>query len=227
MSGARAADVVVAVPVKDLGDAKQRLVPVLDADERRALAAAMLEDVLDALAGAPGVEAWVVTRDTEVMGIAGRHGVRCLTEAANRGHTEAVATAQREALARGAGRFVTVPGDVPCVTAAEVGALAAALGDGPGAAFVPSLSGFGTNGALLAPPDAMPLKFGEPSFDNHLLAARARGLRCVVLQLPGLGLDVDAPDDLALLLAAETPTRSAALLRARGVPARLAAARGA
>jgi 2-phospho-L-lactate guanylyltransferase len=222
MSGARP-DVIVAVPVKDLVDAKQRLVPFLHPDERRALAAAMLEDVLDALAPAPVTETWVVTRDAAVLAVAERHGVRCLTEAANRGHTEAVATAQREAQAKGARRFMTIPGDVPCLTAAEVGALAGALGDEPGVAFVPSRSGFGTNGVLLAPPDAMPLKFGEPSFDNHLLAARARGLRCMTLRLPGLGLDVDAPDDLAQLLAAGGPTRSAALLRTWDVPARLAA----
>ena len=38
------------VPVKDLRDAKQRLADVLDADERRALFRAMLEDVLAVLA---------------------------------------------------------------------------------------------------------------------------------------------------------------------------------
>src|SRR5206468_6228888 len=79
----------------------------------------------------------------------------------------------------------------------------------------------------LAPPDAMPLTFGEPSFDNHLAAARARGLQPRVLALPGLGLDVDAPDDLAALLAAPGATVSARLvaswraggrLRAAGVP---------
>lgn len=219
--------VVVAVPVKDLVEAKQRLVPFLSPGERRALAAAMLEDVLDALAAARVGETWVVTRDATVLALAGRRGVHCLTEPVNRGHTEAVAVAQREALARGVGRFLTVPGDVPCLTVAEVAALADALGGAPGVAFVPSRSGFGTNGALLAPPDAMPLKFGEPSFDNHLLTARARGWRPVVLRLPGLGLDVDAPDDLGVVLTTAGATRSAGLLRAWDVPARLAAYAGA
>ena len=217
-----AAELVVAVPVKDLVDAKQRLAPTLDPDERRALAAAMLDDVLDALAAAAVGEVWIVTRDAEVRALAARRALRAVSEAVNRGHTEAVAAAQRAAIARGARRFMTVPGDVPGVTAAEVRALAAAVDDGPGVAFVPSLSGFGTNGALLVPPDVMPLKFGEPSFDNHLVAARARGLDPVILRLPGLGLDVDAPEDLALVLARSGATRSAALLRARDVPARLA-----
>jgi 2-phospho-L-lactate guanylyltransferase (CobY/MobA/RfbA family) len=43
----------------------------------------------------------------------------------------------------------------------------------------------------------MPLTFGEPSFEKHLATARAHGLEPRVLALPGLGLDVDAPSDLA------------------------------
>ena len=40
---------IVAIPVKDLVNAKQRLVPLLAADERRALAARVLE-IADTLA---------------------------------------------------------------------------------------------------------------------------------------------------------------------------------
>jgi 2-phospho-L-lactate guanylyltransferase (CobY/MobA/RfbA family) len=58
----------------------------------------------------------------------------------------------------------------------------------------------------------MPLTFGEPSFANHLAAARAAGLSPRVLELPGIGLDVDAPDDLAALLERGPHTRSARLL---------------
>ena len=214
--------VFVAVPVKDLVNAKQRLVAALPAEERRALAAAMLEDVLDALAAVPELDVVVITRDADALALARRHGARGLQESANRGHTEAVAFAQREAVAAGARRFLTIPGDVPCATAAEVTALCAPPPlPPPDVAFVPSLSGFGTNAALLTPPDAMPLKFGEPSFDNHLDAARARGLSPRILRLPGIGLDVDAPEDLPLLFTRGASTRSAALLRRLGVPARL------
>jgi 2-phospho-L-lactate guanylyltransferase len=213
--------IVVAVPVKDLVNAKQRLMPLLSPAERGDLARAMLEDVLDALLAAQLGEVLVVTRDPSVETLARRQGAATLTENVNRGHTEAVAHAQRAALARGARRFLTIPGDVPCVTPGELLALSDALGEAPGAAFVPSLSGFGTNAALLEPPDAMSLKFGEPSFDNHLLAARAAGLRPLALRLPGIGLDIDAPEDLALLLERGPSTRSARLLASLNVPARL------
>ena len=47
--------VIAAVPVKDLVNAKQRLVPALSPAERRELARAMLGDVLEALVAAlPG-----------------------------------------------------------------------------------------------------------------------------------------------------------------------------
>lgn len=212
---------VVAVPVKDLVNAKQRLIPLLSPSERGALARAMLEDVLDALVSVRLGEILVVTRDPAVEALARRRGAGTLGEHANRGHTEAVADAQLAALARGARRFLTIPGDVPCVTPGELLALTDALGEAPGAVFVPSLSGFGTNAVLLEPPDAMPLKFGEPSFDNHLVAARAAGLLPLVRRLPGLGLDIDAPEDLARLLERGPSTRSARLLASLDVPARL------
>jgi len=212
---------VVAVPVKDLVNAKQRLIPLLSPSERGDLARAMLEDVLDTLVASRLGEVLVVTRDPSVEALAKRQGAGTLSEDANRGHTEAVAHAQRAALARGARRFLTIPGDVPCVTAGELHELADALRETPGVAFVPSLSGFGTNAALLEPPGAMSLKFGEPSFDNHLVAARAAGLRPLVRRLPGIGLDIDAPEDLALLLERGPSTRSARLLASLDVPARL------
>lgn len=214
--------IIVAIPVKDLVNAKQRLIPFLSASERSDLARTMLEDVLDALARAEIGPVLVVTRDPAVEALARAHGADTLGEEANRGHTEAVAHAQRAALARRARRFLTIPGDVPCVTPDELRAFAAEPIEPPGAVFVPSLSGFGTNGALLEPPDAMALKFGEPSFDNHLLAARTAGLRPHVRRLPGLGLDIDAPEDLALLLERGPSTRSAALLASLDVPGRLA-----
>ena len=117
MSRERSVNTFAAIPVKDLVNAKQRLIPVLTGAERHALVHAMLEDVLQALTVALPGSVWVVTTDVEIMDLARRHGASCLVESANRGHTEAVALAQQEARARGAARFLTIPGDDPCVTA--------------------------------------------------------------------------------------------------------------
>jgi len=216
--------IVAAVPVKDLVNAKQRLVPLLDPGERRELARAMLTDVLTALGAAALERVWVVTREPVVAALARALGAEPLAEDDNRGHTAAVARAQAEAARLGASVFVTLPGDVPCVTAAEIRALADAASGVRAAAFTPSRSGLGTNGVALRPPDVMRLRFGEPSFDDHLAAARALGLAPRVLAQPGLALDIDAADDLAALLERGAGTHAHRLLDAWGVRDRLAAA---
>lgn len=218
--------IVCAVPVKDLVNAKQRLTRALAPDERMALARAMLRDVLRAL-GRAGLDAvWVVTRDDEVSGIVRALGAKVLGEPENRGHTAAVALAQAHAARADARVFLTLPGDVPLVTAQEIRALADAAAAPTSAVFAPSRSGLGTNGVALAPPTAMPLEFGEPSFDNHLAAARERGLTLRVLALPGLAVDIDGPDDLAILLAEGAESESGRLLARWNVGARLAARAG-
>jgi 2-phospho-L-lactate guanylyltransferase len=205
--------IVAAVPVKDLVNAKQRLRTALDPTQRRRLAGAMLADVLGALVAARLDAVWVVTRDPEVRAMAREAGADVLAEVDNRGHTAAVALAQAEAARRRVRVFLTVPGDVPCATPGEVAALvAAAAAPPPVAVFVSSRSGRGTNGVALNPADAMPLTFGEPSFDDHLVAARGRGLALRVLELRGLGLDVDDPEDLRALLAEGGATESGRLL---------------
>ncbi len=203
--------IVAAVPIKDLSDAKQRLASILTLAERDQLARAMLRDVLRALAAAELDRVWVVTREPAVAAIARGLGAEPVIEAENRGHTAAVALAQAEAARRGARVFLTVPGDVPRVTAEELRQLAGAAGEGA-PAFVPSRSGLGTNGVALAPPDAMALTFGEPSFAQHLETARKCGLAPHILELPGLGLDIDAPEDLTALLAEDSTTETARLL---------------
>ena len=213
---------VAALPVKDLANAKERLIPLLSPAERQTLARAMLEDVLNALRLAPLDQILVVTRDPEVMELARGFTASILEEEANLGHTEAVALAQHHAAANGADRFLTIPGDVPLVTAKEIAMICRAAPSAPGALFVPSRSGLGTNGALLTPPEIMPLKFGEPSFQNHLAAARARGIEPVLLPLAGLGLDIDDPEDLRALIEHGEPSRAGRVLQDLGLAGRLA-----
>lgn len=204
------------VPAKDFGTAKQRLARALPPDARSALAQAMLEDVLAAL-GAAGLDRiLVVTPDPGAAALAERYGATVLAEPESEGHTAAVARGLAACRELGATVMLTVPGDVPCATADEVRAILAACGRPPAAVFVPSRSGLGTNAACLAPPDALPLRFGEPSFADHLAAARARGIEPVVLPLPGVGLDIDGPEDLEGLLARGRETGAARALRSSG-----------
>ena len=66
--------------------------------------------------------------------------------------------------------------------------------------------------------------FGPDSCARHLTAARSRGIPASVLQRSGIGLDVDEPGDLALLLqqpGLPATGRTAALLRGGGLGARI------
>ncbi|HZS34768.1 MAG TPA: coenzyme F420-0:L-glutamate ligase [Methylomirabilota bacterium] len=216
---------VTVVPAKELGAAKQRLGDAVPAPARAALARAMLEDVLAALTASPVDRIIVVTPDADVADVAARWGADVLREPASEGHTAAVARGVRACRELGATVMLTVPGDLPCLTAAEVARILDACPPAPGAVFVASRSGAGTNAACLAPPDAMPLRFGEPSFEAHLAVARAHGLEPVVLALPGAALDVDRPEDLELLRTLGPDTRAAAVLRAASTPPAARAAR--
>ena len=206
-------DIHAVVPVKDLGNAKQRLAGVLDQPARTALFRTMLEDVLDALSGARSLAGIVlVTRDEEAIALAGRYRAECLVEPENRGHTAAVEFAARALGERGAGALLQVPGDIPRVTPEEVEALIAAHAAAPSVTIAPSRNYRGSNAVVCSPPDVFPFRFGDDSFHPHLAAARAIGIEPTVVERPGIGLDIDTPDDLEAFLDSPSSTRTYRLL---------------
>jgi 2-phospho-L-lactate/phosphoenolpyruvate guanylyltransferase len=210
------------VPVKDLQHAKQRLAGALDAAERRALFAAMLEDVLGALAASDGLAGiLVVSRDPQAQGVALRYGARVLVEPANRGHT-AASTLGAATLAReGAAGMVQLPADLPLLTPADVEAVLQAHAAAPAITLAPSRDRRGSNAVACSPPDLLPLRFGDDSFHPHLERARALGIAPQIVERPGLALDVDAPADLRAFLAAPSATRAYAYLMRSGLAERL------
>jgi 2-phospho-L-lactate guanylyltransferase len=205
---------VAVVPFKDLDAAKERLSGRLDTRARRTLVLAMLDDVLGALSRATGLSGvLVVTREPEVVKRAVRFGAEVLEEPANEGHTAAVRRAVQELERRSAAAMLCVSGDLPALSPAEVAAMLRALGPPPSVVLAPSRDGRGTNAVAVAPPGALPLRFGEPSFPNHLAHARELGLRTEVLELAGTALDLDTPDDLDFFLRTSSDTATYRWLR--------------
>jgi 2-phospho-L-lactate guanylyltransferase len=185
------------VPVKDTSAAKQRLAAAVPAALRQALMLAMLEDVLAALAEAPGLAGrLLVTTDPMAQRLASRYRADWLTDGAADGHTGAVAAAARHLAINGAAGMLTVPGDIPLVTAGEITQLLAAHLPVPSFTIAPSHDEQGSNAILVSSPEAVPLRFGDNSFFPHLAAAEAHGIRPTVLHLPGIALDIDNPADL-------------------------------
>ena len=182
-----------AVPVKEFAGAKQRLAALLTAQQRQALAAAMLEDVLAALVEAPLAGIMVNTLEPVATELARRYGARVVTDGARDGHTGAVAAMARILAEEGREAMLTVPGDIPRVTAAEIAAVIEARRPAPSLTIVPAHDERGSNAVLCSPPLVMPLRFGDDSFVPHLAAARAIGIEPTILKLPGIGLDIDQP----------------------------------
>ncbi len=201
------------VPVKELTRAKRRLADALDPAGRRALSLAMLGDVLDALAATAALDGVaLVSRDAAALGLAERRGLRVIEETGE-GLNAAVAQAARVLSDAACATMLVVPADVPLASPDEVGTLLGAHPPGPALSLVPDRGGTGTNAFACSPPEAVPPRFGRDSLARHRRAAGRRGLACQVLELPGLGLDLDTAEDLDALLRRPGSTRAQAVLR--------------
>ncbi len=192
---------VAVLPVKRFGDAKQRLDVALAPPARRALAEAMLSDVLTALDDARLVDGVVVvTSEERAADLARAYGAEAIGDPAQPGHSAAAAFGVAWAVRAGARRALLVPGDCPALEPADVDGLLEAR-DG-GVTVVPDRHGTGTNALLLAPPGAIAPSFGPGSRARHEAAASAARLPCVVAEPRSLVLDVDTAEDLHALRAA-------------------------
>jgi 2-phospho-L-lactate guanylyltransferase len=204
------------VPVKSMGNAKQRLSDVFNQPHRTRLAEAMLRDVLTAASGvASRLDVFLVTGDASAQSLAGEFGFQVIEDRRNEGESSAIEMATAWCQERGYDTTVVIPGDIPLVTSAELEAVLDAA-PGEGAVFVPAYDRRGSNCVLRRPGNVIPLRFGNDSFLPHCEAMRQTGKTLVILELPGIGLDIDQPQELDLLLQREGNTHSQGLLRAWG-----------
>jgi 2-phospho-L-lactate/phosphoenolpyruvate guanylyltransferase len=220
---ARRGRTIAVLPVKRFGAAKQRLDNGLSEGTRRALAEAMVTDVLIALRRAKLVdEVLVVSGETMAVALAaGYDAAAVVDDPDDAGHSAAAERGIQAALDRGATRVLLVPGDCPALDPAEVDQL---LEDAEGVAppdvvIVPDRHGSGTNALLLTPPDAIHPAFGPCSRERHERLAQEAGATVAAIDVPTLGLDVDTVDDLAALRVALEDVRGGAS-HTRGLLAR-------
>jgi 2-phospho-L-lactate guanylyltransferase len=122
--------------------------------------------------------------------------------------------------------MMTMPGDIPRLSSAEIVATLAAHRAAPAFTIVPAHDDLGSNTIVCSPPDAVPLRFGEDSFYPHLDASRKRGIDPLAVRHPGIGMDIDNPVDLVafLRMSPPVPTRTFAFLEQSSIAGRLLAA---
>jgi 2-phospho-L-lactate/phosphoenolpyruvate guanylyltransferase len=192
-------DVVAIIPVGTLEGAKSRLGAVLDAEERHELAASLARRTIAAAVASTAVdEVLVITPDDEVRAIALELGARPLRQRST-GLNDGLREARAEALAAGAAAIVILPIDLPHIRPDDVDGVLAPLArpDRPLVVIVPDRHGRGTNALVVAPPDAIDVRFGGDSRAAH--AAAAEEAAALLVELGGrLQLDVDTADDLVL-----------------------------
>ena len=218
-------DIWAVIPVKEFEGAKHRLSDLLSPHERLVLAATMLADVLDAVAGCRHLAGVViVTIDPNATVLGQNIGARILTEGARDGHTGSVNAGRRVLAREGRSGMITMPGDIPAVRAGEIDAVLAAHLAAPSFTISPAHDDQGSNAVVCSPPESVPLRFGDNSYFPHLDAARRAGIEPTVIRQPGIAMDIDHPVDLALFLRLPQSmgTQTRALLEVLSVPARLA-----
>jgi 2-phospho-L-lactate/phosphoenolpyruvate guanylyltransferase len=222
MAGRRGRTIAV-LPIKRFGSAKQRLDNGLSDGTRRALAEAMVTDVLIALRRAKYIdEVLVVSGETMAVALAaGYDAAAVIDDPDDIGHSAAARRGVQAAMERGATRVLLVPGDCPALDPAELDELLedAEGVDTPDVVVVPDRHGDGTNALLLTPPDAIQPAFGPGSRERHQRLAAEAGATCTAIAVPTLGLDVDTVDDLAALRTALEDVRGGAS-HTRGLLAR-------
>jgi 2-phospho-L-lactate guanylyltransferase len=209
----RGSDIWAVIPVKEMPGAKQRLAATVPPHLRQELALIMLEDVLAAVSQASGLAGIaVVTVDGRATRLAQSYGARILIGNARGGHTGAVAAAARELNAEGVGGMMQLPGDIPLATSDEFSFVLSKHRAAPSFTIVPSHDELGSNAIVVSPPTAIPLTFGDDSFFPHLRAAKLGGIDPTIVRLPGIGRDIDSPEDINVFARMGSATRTQAFL---------------
>ena len=201
------------LPVKRFERAKTRLGEQLRPQQRRALAQAMVSDVLDALLSSELLEAVVVvTNEDAVAAFAGERGAQVLADPAESGQSAAALIGIGHALDAGYDRVLLVPGDCPALDAASLRTLLERPMAPPAVTIVSDRAGSGTNALLLAPPDAIEPGFGPGSFARHRERCEHARAHWHSEPLAGLLLDIDTPEDLEALRSVHAGRATAAVL---------------
>jgi len=195
-----AARAIALVPLR--GEGKSRLDAVVGPEDRGALVAAMLDDVLAALSAGGAAEVLILAGDERAARMALARGLPTLSDPAGAARSATLGDARLRAAVDAA--LATVPtdrvrlvvaADLPRLSAAEV---AAVLGESADVVVVPTAGG-GTGLLRLAPGVLLGAEYGAGSAGAHLRAAEAIGCATKVVELPGARHDVDAAEDLDAL----------------------------
>lgn len=214
--------VAIVVPVKSPRRAKHRLESVLSEPERERLAGVMAREVFAAVSTLTTYGRFVISDDPEILEEGRRFGLEPLTDRVAQGQSAAVRQGFAAAWERGFTSALTIPGDVPAVTADELVDLCAYRPEIE-VLLAPDRDRLGTNGLRLVPPHAITLRFGEDSLSLHQAEARRANRSFEIKDVEGLQYDLDRPADVVAFMQLPRDTATRRLLQELGVAERVLA----
>ncbi len=181
------------VPLKRLSLAKSRLAGVLTARERRRLVLSMAAHVVEVVRG--GVDEAILLAQEPVPELGQMATILDLSDDLN----GSLGRARRLVNAAAGDRLLVVFADLPLLQPGDIAALIAA--SGAGLAVAPDRLGVGVNAIGFQPSVELAFRFGAGSRLGFEAEARRLGLPAVMVERPGLALDVDDADSLSLYAA--------------------------
>ncbi|KXK24150.1 MAG: 2-phospho-L-lactate guanylyltransferase CofC [Chloroflexi bacterium OLB15] len=188
------------IPVKPLGRAKSRLASVLAAEERQALAEALLRHVVKTVKAVPGVAGvLVISRDPRALALARDLGANTVQESGTPELNNALMRATQVITAWRGRAVLILPADLPLINGEDVVEILK-LGEDEGTVVLATdRNQDGTNALFSRPPGLIPYAFGQDSFLRHLSLAKDAGAEVKVYSSERIKLDIDVPADLELL----------------------------
>ena len=210
------------LPVKDLRNAKKRLMHLLTPEERFGLASAMFADAIRTLQGVCRAEKiFVISSYQPALDAAEQNGWEILREERQISESDSVDAASRICEQRGIRGLLRLPLDLPLAQPRDIDDLLALECTAPALVIVPSRDGTGTNAMLRTPPTLFPSHFGNGSFAKHLAEGENARAHISIRRNPRLEMDLDDESDLRALLEHDlTGTQTGRWLEQSGVASR-------
>lgn len=188
------------VPVKPLRLGKSRLSGVLSDEERAVLNRLFLEQTLEVLRNTqPITQTLVISRDPAALAVARELGARTVLEDGNPNLNSALTRATMLARNFASRGVLVLPADLPLLTKDDLLDFCDHIHRRPCVVISPDRHDNGTNALLMVPGGLIKYDFGPGSFNRHCELARAANARVEIVRNPHIELDLDTPDDLALL----------------------------
>ena len=186
--------IITIVPMKPLSESKSRLAKSFSQEDREELSLGLLRRVTEAVKASSIGDLWVVGGDTRVRDAALNAGGQWIEEM-GQDLNDTLGKAFERAFELGSAAMY-LASDLPFIKASDVVSVQQASRQQDNISLAPARRDGGTNAILVPKGELFRPELGGKSFIKHLSQAAQLGVSVAICYSPGLGFDLDTPDDL-------------------------------